>query len=433
MNKISILYRKIEIQHMYKEKYILPIMTTLYSLEKSNYESYIAELKSEEQYKKDILPAVMGCIYGASIGDASGVPYEVFGELMSELPQKTARPFVSLQYGYQSGTHKVPSGTWSDDTSMGLSLAMSMIKNEGFDQTKTTDWFVSWLTSATFSSMPYTWGVGNMTNTILRRYISTNNLDEAKESITSVPTNGCLMRNFPVACYYHDPKSLPDAIIVSQKQAEITNWGKECEVAIVMCCLQTEIIWKCIHNHLQLDENKKTINDIIMETLAPHLETNNPHITALYDYVYNKKVTDITPKIYVGSSFTAMSYALYGLRILDMSFSDNPYMHGLEEVIKLGGDTDTNGCIYGAMAGAYVGFKELPSNLVKNIVYSNFLSSMALSLVLHEDKVTGKFITNYHNKFKENSAPKFVLEKSGRKIYGISSYVSSPYVKMEEK
>ena len=381
---------------------------SMYKLDKSNYESFLSYPKTEDDDKK-MLSAIMGCIFGAAVGDAAGVPYEVFGNFMSDLNEKTSKPFIPLQYGYQTGTHSVPPGTWSDDTSMGLALAMSMIVNNGFDQTCATDWFVSWLTRSTFSSMHYTWGIGGMTGKVLTRYIHLGSLKKAQENIKSMPTNGCVMRNFAVACYYQN--SLPDAINASQKQTEITNWGELCHVAIMMSCLQTEIIWKCLHNNMHPPETRKPIQTIIMETLQPHLDAKDPHITALYEYVYNRRTIESTPKIYIGSSFTAMAFALYGLRILDMSMSDNPYMHGLNEVISLGGDTDTNGCIYGAMAGAYVGFENLPKHLVSTTVYGHFLKGMSLSLYFKKDMITGNFGTSYINKYGKKSAPKFVLEK----------------------
>lgn len=403
---------------------------TLYSLKNSNYESYLSYEKMDE-YEKSIIPSVMGCIFGAAVGDAVGVPYEVFGNLMSDLKLKTSKPVIPLNYGYQTGTHDVPPGTWSDDTSMGLSLGMSMISNNGFDQTHATDWYVSWLTRATFSSMHYTWGIGAMTGKVLTRYVMLGDLEKAHVGLDSMPTNGCVMRNFTVACYYHN--SLPDAINASQKQTEITNWGEKCNVAIMMSCFQTEIIWKCIHNSLQVEDKRKSLDTIIQETLKPHLDANDPHITALYQYVYHHNTIESTPKIYVGSSFTAMAYALYGLRILDMSMSDNPYMHGLEEVIKLGGDTDTNGCIYGAMAGAYVGFDKLPKHLVTATVYGHFLKGMSMSLIFHKDLVTNKFKTDYVNKFGKNSAPKFKLEKPYERMYNKSTNFMNHLINMDKE
>jgi len=43
------------------------------------------------------------------------------------------------------------------------------------------------------------------------------------------------------------------------------------------------------------------------------------------------------------------------------------YERSLREVIKLGGDTDTNACIVGGMIGAYVGVKNINSQMLEKI------------------------------------------------------------------
>lgn len=389
-----------------------------------------------------LLNNIQGCILGAAIGDAVGVPYEVFGDYMWKLKKKTAIPFKSATNGYTTGTHHVPKGTWSDDTSMGLCLAMSMIKNNDFNQNKCAEWFASWLEEGTLSSMDYTWGVGQMTHEVMKRFVMFKDVEKAHETLKSRPTNGCVMRNFPVACYFWE--SLPDAINASQKQTEITNWGPECELAIAMSCLQTEIIWKCLRNNLLAE--KKDLLTIVKSAIDNQINSGNKHVQALSDVVFNYDVNESTPPFYVGSSFTAMTYAVYGLVILDTIEKNNektaldpkvplldPYIQGLDQVIRMGGDTDTNGCIYGGMAGAYLGYAKLPEHLKEGVVYRTFLEKVAESLVTKTDLVTGKFKTNYDAKFLPNSAPKHIYAKPRPKRFfrgGISMNMLEQYMRM---
>lgn len=44
------------------------------------------------------------------------------------------------------------------------------------------------------------------------------------------------------------------------------------------------------------------------------------------------------------------------------------YKRILREIIREGGDTDTNACIVGGVIGAYLGFKALPSEMVEKIL-----------------------------------------------------------------
>jgi len=92
---------------------------------------------------------------------------------------------------------------------------------------------------------------------------------------------------------------------------------------------------------------------------------------------------------YVGSSFTAMSFALKGLLLSEETLdNENPYVYGLDCVIQMGGDTDTNACIYGAMAGAFYGIDGLPEKLITKLSYSQFIQQVAISLTYNKDMIT---------------------------------------------
>lgn len=47
----------------------------------------------------------------------------------------------------------------------------------------------------------------------------------------------------------------------------------------------------------------------------------------------------------------------------EISFYDS-----IKEICSLAGDSDTNGCIAGAMVGAIVGFKKIDQNMVKVVL-----------------------------------------------------------------
>ena len=51
-----------------------------------------------------------------------------------------------------------------------------------------------------------------------------------------------------------------------------------------------------------------------------------------------------------------------------MENANNIYYTSIRQIIKEGGDTDTNACIVGGMLGALVGLSKIPQNMVKNVV-----------------------------------------------------------------
>ncbi len=44
------------------------------------------------------------------------------------------------------------------------------------------------------------------------------------------------------------------------------------------------------------------------------------------------------------------------------------YEEALRETIRLGGDTDTNACIVGALVGAFVGIKSIPNHMIEKLI-----------------------------------------------------------------
>ena len=46
----------------------------------------------------------------------------------------------------------------------------------------------------------------------------------------------------------------------------------------------------------------------------------------------------------------------------------NSFAECVEYVIKIGGDTDTNACIAGMLAGAYYGFKSIPKQWIDDLI-----------------------------------------------------------------
>jgi hypothetical protein len=69
-----------------------------------------------------------------------------------------------------------------------------------------------------------------------------------------------------------------------------------------------------------------------------------------------------------GHAFVLSFYYLlrYGK---NKSLSDRDfYFNAVRETIRLGGDTDTNGCIVGGMIGALVGVHNIPFNMIEKLL-----------------------------------------------------------------
>src|SRR3954447_14292632 len=79
---------------------------------------------------------VLGALWGALSGDALGVPVEFLSrETVQKNPVREMRGF---------GTHNQPPGTWSDDSSLLLCTAESLVECHGLDPADLGRRFVRW-------------------------------------------------------------------------------------------------------------------------------------------------------------------------------------------------------------------------------------------------------------------------------------------------
>ena len=83
-------------------------------------------------------------IIGHAIADAMGVPTEFC------IREKLQRNKVTDMVGY--GSHDVPAGTWSDDTTMEIALIDSYINKGEFDYDDIMVCFYHWLNDAKYTA-----------------------------------------------------------------------------------------------------------------------------------------------------------------------------------------------------------------------------------------------------------------------------------------
>ena len=128
-----------------------------------------------------------GCLLGLAAGDAYGAPYE--------FSESRVTPTDSITGG---GPHDLQPGQWTDDTSMALCLAESLIEKKGFDPADQLGRYVDWYLRGHMSSTGTCFGIGNTTHSALNHYIKTRKLWGRPSDVTG-EGNGSIMRLAPVS------------------------------------------------------------------------------------------------------------------------------------------------------------------------------------------------------------------------------------------
>lgn len=146
----------------------------------------MSKLSAQELYR--------GCFVGLAIGDALGMPLE-FKE-----PHEF-EPLASLEKG---GPFNLPLGYWTDDTSMALCLADSLLAKVGYDSYDVMDRYCAWRNDGYRSSLGVCFDIGNQVSTSLNEYQRDGAaiIRQSKDRLSSAG-NGSIMRLAPIIIASH--------------------------------------------------------------------------------------------------------------------------------------------------------------------------------------------------------------------------------------
>src|SRR5512135_3800550 len=104
-----------------------------------------------------------GCLLGLATGDAVGATVEF-------APRSTFEPLTDMVGG---GPFRLKPGQWTDDTSMALCLAASLIECKGFDPADQMRRYVKWWREGHLSSTGECFDIGKTTRSALSRFLRT--------------------------------------------------------------------------------------------------------------------------------------------------------------------------------------------------------------------------------------------------------------------
>lgn len=298
----------------------------------------------------DSLERYRGSIIGLAVGDALGTTVE-FCE------PGTFEPITDIVGG---GPFCLKPGQWTDDTSMALCLADSLIDNRGFNAKDQMDRYARWYREGYLSSTGSCFDIGNATCQALQKYITTGNPYSGSEHPSSAG-NGSIMRLAPVALFY--AKNLRQGIDKCAESSLPTHAALE---TLDACRYFGALIIGAIQG---VDKDKLLSENY--EPIAGVWKANplGPNIAAVAQGSFKKlQPPDIKGSGYVVKSLEAALWAFYR--------ADN-FKEGCLMAVNLGDDADTTGAVYGQLAGAYYGISGIPHEWVDKIFMRDKIITMA--------------------------------------------------------
>lgn len=295
----------------------------------------------------DKIKAVM---LGHAVGDALGVPAEFHSrESLRENP-------VTDMMGY--GTHHMPAGTWSDDTSMSLCALDSLAKGT-VDYAEIMNHFCRWYKDGEFTATGETFDVGGTCANAVENYLNGYAAEECGERGERSNGNGSLMRIHPFVlyAYYNNIEGDKFADLI-MKASALTHAHR---YSLDGCIIYAYILKELLDN--------------------PHTDSVYTGINKAKSWVqsykaYSRLFNENIDKIPV-SEIKSSGYVVYSLEAAVWCLlTTSDYRGCVLKAVNLGGDTDTVAAIAGGLAGALYGMESIPAEWLQTLKRAKYIEVM---------------------------------------------------------
>lgn len=280
-------------------------------------------------------------LLGLAVGDALGVPHEFKRrEILKDKPATDMDEF---------GSHRVSKGVWSDDTSLSLCLAESLLS--GFDINDIAKSFISWLYYNHWTATGSVFDVG---------FTTRDSIDRLKEGVSPLISgglfedtngNGSLMRILPLIFFIKD-KPIADRYEYVKQVSSITHGHIR---SVIACFYYTEFALQLLQGIPAIDvynANKTSVTSFLTQ-----LEINPDEIALfsrlLNDDIYLLEEKDISSSGYVVHTLETAMWCL---------LTSSSYKETTLKAVNLGEDTDTTAAVAGGLAGLLYTANDIPAN-----------------------------------------------------------------------
>jgi ADP-ribosyl-[dinitrogen reductase] hydrolase len=281
-----------------------------------------------------------GALVGLAVGDAVGTTVEF----------KAPGTFTPVTDMVGGGPFGLPAGAWTDDTSMALCLAESLVECEGFDPVDQLERYVRWFRDGHWSSTGACFDIGNATRAALRRFEETGEPFPG-DADPNAAGNGPLMKLAPVPLAFALKPEL--ALQRAGESARTTHGAPEAVDAARYFAARLIT----------------ALGDDSAETFLARSRSLHPKVAAVAEGSYR----DGQPPAIQGSGYVvlALEAALWALHTTDS------FEAGVLAAVNLGDDADTTAAIYGQLAGATYGVDAIPRRWRERLHRGDEIEAMA--------------------------------------------------------
>jgi ADP-ribosyl-[dinitrogen reductase] hydrolase len=291
-----------------------------------------------------------GCLLGLACGDAVGTTVEF----------QRRGSFEAVTDMVGGGPFGLAAGEWTDDTSMALCLATSLLERGGFDPADQMRRYCRWQEEGYLSSNGRCFDIGNTVASALSRFRATGEAFSGSTDPRSAG-NGSLMRLAPVAMFF-----APDVPAATHHAALSSRTTHGCTEAVDACRLFAAMLLRALDG-----APKQAVLDADAE-VAGTPRGLCPSIRAIHRGHYRAKpATEIRGSGYVAESLEAALWCFA---------NTGSYRDAILAAVNLGDDADTTAAVCGQIAGAHYGAAGIPPRWRSKLAMRGEIEALADAL-----------------------------------------------------
>lgn len=301
------------------------------------------------------MPKIKDGVIGHAIGDAMGVPVEFC------IREKLLAHPVTKMIGY--GSHDVPAGTWSDDTSMEIATMDSMINQGGKINCEDIMMnFYYWLKEAKYTPYGEVFDAGRTCIKSIINFSKGYDILECGQKDEYSNGNGSLMRILPIAyyCYYNKLKEEEIFEVVK----DVSSLTHAHEISVLGCYIYVNYVIKLLEGKDKFESyNLIKLIDYSMFTE----ESLEVYKRILKEDIEKYSIDEIKSSGYVVDTLEASFWIL---------LNASNFKEAIIGAINLGNDTDTIAAITGSMAGILYGYNSIPQEWLDKLAKRDYIEDL---------------------------------------------------------
>ena len=309
---------------------------------------------------------------GSSVGLAAG---DALGATVEFQPRGTFEPMTDMVGG---GIHNLEPGQWTDDASMALCLAESLIECGGFDERDQMNRYVRWWKHGYLSSKSRCFDIGDTVRAALMHYRATREPFAGSANPRSAG-NGSLMRLAPAPLFY--AAAPEEAIRMSGESSRATHGARTCVDAcryyggLIVGAVNGASKDELLSPRYSPAEGPSRLERVEAEaSIAPRAPESDLPVKGLWaqeplceeiaeiaDGSFRRKEPPADPPRPGPDDVAGTGYVVESLEAALRAFDrTSGFAEGCLLAANLSGGANATPAIYGQLAGAYYGFDGIP-------------------------------------------------------------------------